>query len=231
MTGPSAPWSPSPQAFPQPAPQGFHPPAPPFPTSGGPVAWAGGVAPPPLPGPPRAPVDVGAVLRLVAGALLVAAGLLVAIACTLTVFEIENDFGDPPFEATAWSDSGERYPTPVRWGIPMAAVAVVLLVGGVLVVVSRWSARVRGAAAAMAAAAAGGALAVGWMVGDYVADLDATLRENGSAVEGFPEVLRTGGGTVLLQIALWTALAAVVPLVLAPVLDAARARAALGGVR
>ncbi|WP_029433381.1 hypothetical protein [Blastococcus sp. URHD0036] len=216
MTGPSPSWSPPPVQYPQP---------------GGQVAWAGGVAAPPVPGPPRSPVDVGGVLRLVSGGLLVAAGVLTAIACALTMYAIDGFSDGSPFEATAWSDSGDRYPTPVRWGIPMAVVATVLVVGGVLLLASRWAVRLRGAAAATGTAAVGGVLAVGWMVGSYVGGLADLLRETGADVGGGSEALDTGGGTVLLQIALWTALAAVVPLVLAPVADAVRARTTAGGAR
>jgi hypothetical protein len=221
VTGPSPSWPQS--SWPQ-SPHALPPP-------GGQVAWSGGVATPPMSGPPRPPVDVGGILRLVAAGLLVAAGVLAAIACALTIFEIDSDFSDAPFEATAWNDSGDRYPTPVRWGIPMAAVAVVLVIGGVLLLVSRWAVRLRGIAAATAAAAVGGVLAVGWMIGGYVSGFADTLRENNADFEGGSEVLHTGGGTVLLQIALWTALAAAVPLVLAPVVDAVRARTIVGGAR
>ncbi len=225
MTGPAY-WPP--QAPPT-VPPGV-PPA--FPPPGGQasVAWTAGMPAAPPPAPARPPADVGAVLRLVAAGLLLVAGVLTTIACFLTVFEIEMAFGEPPFEATAWSDSGERFPTPIRWGIPMVVVAAALLAGGVLLLLSRWSASLRGLAAAVAAAGVGGAVAVGWMVSGYVGDLAGSLRELNADLD-IDQGLRTGGGVVLLLVSLWTALAAVVPLVLAPVLDAVRARAAVGGGR
>ncbi len=230
MTGPSY-WPPQPPpGAPPVSPPQFAPP--PFAPPGGPgaVAWAPGLAAAPPALPARSPVDVGAVLRLVAAGLLLLAGTLTAIACFLTVLTIDFGAGDPPFEATAWSDGGERLPTPIRWGIPMAVVAAALVAGGVLLLVSRWSASLRGTGTAVAAAAVGGVVAVGWMLGGYVSDLGDAIRGIGVDPDVATEV-ESGGATVLVVVALWTALAALVPLVLAPVLDAVRARAAVGGAR
>lgn len=224
MTGPGS-WSPQP---PPPGPPAF-PPAFPPPAGQVPVAWAGGMAaPPPLPA--RPPVDVGGLLRLVAGGLLLVAGVLAGIACSLTMFEIDFDTGEDPFEATAWSDGGDRYPTPIRWGIPMAVAAAALVAGAVLVLASRWASGLRGPAAAVSAAAVGSVVSVGWLVGGYVSDLSDALTVTGEEF-GIEQVVETGGGTVLLVVALWTALAAVVPLVLAPAFDAIRARRTGGGAR
>ncbi|MGY1772272.1 hypothetical protein [Blastococcus sp. SYSU D00813] len=181
----------------------------------------------PAPAAARRPVDVAGVLRLAAGGLLAVAGGLTAVAPFLTLYSLAID-GEEAFRTDGWGSADDGPQTPVRWAIPVLLAAAALLVAGVLLVVSRWVVRLRTAAAAVGAVAAGAAVAVGWMLGPFVDSFVASWETGGFGDTDYDA--SSGAGTVLVLVATWLGLAAVVPLVLAPVVDAVRARTA-GGAR
>ena len=88
--------------------------------------------------------------------------------------------------------------------------------------------RIALAAAAVGALAGGGLLGVGWMVGAFVSDYGEALASGPEGL-GAGNDSSSGGGTVLLLLALGIGLAGLVPLLLAPLLERARARATGAG--
>lgn len=226
MSGPTPAWQPAWPSGEQPAGQPAWQPAGQHGATAvvAPVDWNAAA---PSPAAPRRQVDGAAVLRLVAGGLLAVAGALTATAPFLTLYSLVID-GDEAFRTDGWGSGTEGPQTPVRWAVPILLAAAALLVAAVLLVVSRWVARLRTAAAAVGALGAGAAVAVGWMLGPFV---DSFVESWETGDFGDTEYdASSGGGTVLVLVAMWLALVAVVPLVLAPVLDAVRDRAT-GGVR
>jgi hypothetical protein len=161
--------------------------------------------------------------------LLLAAGALSAVASFLPLYSREYG-GEEEFAVGAWNTDPDLFAeTPTRWGIPMLMAAAALVVGAVLVLVSRWARRIRPAGAAVGALGVGGVLAVGWLLGGFAGYYVDFF--NDESLVGPDYAADTRLGTVLVVVAMWVGLAALVPLVLAPVLDAVRARATAGGAR
>ncbi|MGY1811867.1 hypothetical protein [Blastococcus sp. SYSU D00820] len=206
------------------------------PGAGPQVAWTPGGQSPAGPAPARPPVDVGGLLRLVAGALLLVAGVLLAIAPFLTLYSVDGrgDIGDYEFvlrgfDASDGEGSAEGAP---RYGFALAGAALLLLVGGALVLAARWNARLRTVAAGIAVCAVGAVVGAGWVLTSFVGDL--ADRNESRRGESYWFEIDTGGGGVMLVIAMVVALVALAVLLLAPVFDHLRARSAAasaGGAR
>jgi hypothetical protein len=138
----------------------------------GPAAAPGGWPPPARPGP-----DPATLLRVVGGALAVAAGALIAGGTFPALMILRREGGDSTTTSrlSGWGWSSELEPeTPggreLLFGIPLALVATLLLVAGALVLLSvrRPDRRPRALTATVGAVAA--ATAVFWVVSSNVAD-------------------------------------------------------------
>jgi hypothetical protein len=155
-----------------------------------PVSWAPGAAPPQAwPAPPRPSLPLPGLLRLLAGALLGLAGVLVVLGTFPRLVFIGDDVNR--YEVSGWHESsaGPATADPMHLGIPLVVAAAFLLVAAGMAIASLAHGRLRFGALATAVAAAGLVTALFWAIASYVGDITSLA----DLAEGFVDTSRGAG--------------------------------------
>jgi hypothetical protein len=149
-----------------------------------PVSWAPGAAPPQAwPATPRPSLPLPGLLRLLAGALLGLAGVLVVLGTFPRLVFIGDDVNR--YEVSGWQETsaGPATADPMHLGIPLVVAAAVLLVAAGMAIVSLSRGRLRFGALATTVAAAGLITAQFWAIASYVGDITSLADLAGDFVD------------------------------------------------